>query len=90
MKLVYPAIFTPFNDANGYTVEVPDLPGCITEGDSLVDAIDMGVDAASGGILGEIEEGNAFPKPSAAGSVEAPDGSFVNLLVLDMDAYAEQ
>lgn len=90
MKLVYSAIFTPFDNANGYTVEVPDLPGCVTEGDSLVEAIDMGVDAASGWILGEIEEGNAFPEPSAAGSVEAPEGSFVNLLVLDMDTYAER
>lgn len=51
MKLVYPAIFTPFDNTDGYTVEVPDLPGCVTEGDSLVDAIEMAVDAASGWIL---------------------------------------
>ena len=90
MKLVYTAIFTPFDDGNGFTVEVPDLPGCVTEGDSLVEAIDMGVDAASGWILGEIEDGNQFPEASPAGSIEAPEGSFTNLLVLDMDAYAEK
>lgn len=39
MKLVYPAIFTPFDEGNGFTVEVPDLPGCVTEGDNLIDAI---------------------------------------------------
>ena len=27
MKLVYEAIFTPFEDGDGFTVEVPDLPG---------------------------------------------------------------
>ena len=88
MKLVYPAIFTPFDEGNGFTVEVPDLPGCVTEGDTLIDAIEMGTDAASGWILGEIEDGNSFPAASLA--LEAPAGSFVNLLVLDMDSYAEQ
>ena len=88
MKLVYPAIFTPFDEGNGFTVEVPDLPGCVTEGDNLVEAIEMGTDAASGWILGEIEDGNSFPAASMA--LEAPAGSFVNLLVLDMDSYAEE
>ena len=42
MKLVYPAVFTPCIEKEGYTVEVPDLPGCVTEGKDLVDAIEMG------------------------------------------------
>ncbi|MEG0830461.1 MAG: type II toxin-antitoxin system HicB family antitoxin [Anaerovoracaceae bacterium] len=90
MKLVYPAIFTPFGDEPGYTVDVPDLPDCVTEGSNLIEAIDMGVDAASGWILNEIEEGNEFPAASALSSLEVPNGSFSNLLVLDMNAYAEQ
>lgn len=88
MKLLYPAIFTPFDDGNGFTVEVPDLPGCVTEGENLIEAIEMGTDAASGWILGEIEDGNGFP--AASDEIKAPDGSFVNLLVLDIDSYAEQ
>ena len=90
MKLVYPAIFTPCADKTGFTVEVPDLPGCVTEGADLAEAIEMGVDAASGWILGELEDGNAYPAPSDHAKVKVPKGSFVNLLVLDMDAYAEQ
>lgn len=54
MKLLYPAIFTPFDDREGYTVVVPDLPGCVTEAGSLIEAIEMSIDAASGWILGEI------------------------------------
>lgn len=88
MKLVYPAIFTPFDDGGGFTVEVPDLPGCVTEGDSLADAIEMGTDAASGWIFGEIEDGNSFPPASTM--LEPPEGSFVSLLVLDMDSYADR
>lgn len=46
-KLLYPACFYPCEDKPGaYTVVVPDLPGCISEGDSLEDAIAMATDAA--------------------------------------------
>ena len=90
MKLVYPAIFTKCLEKEGYTVEVPDLPGCVTEGDSLANAIHMGTDAAAGWILGELEDGNTYPAASDYNEISAPEGSFVNLLVLDLDAYAEK
>ena len=90
MKLLYPAIFTSFDDGTGYTVEVPDLPGCVTEGDSLLEAIDMAQDAASGWILGELEEGHSYPAASNHKKITVPKGSFVNLIVLDIDAYAEK
>lgn len=92
MKLVYPAVFTPCIEKEGYTVEVPDLPGCVTEGKDLVDAIEMGVDAASGWVLGELEEGNNIPAPSLRKeNIKLEDSeSFVSMLVLDMDAYAEK
>lgn len=92
MKLVYPAVFTPCIEKEGYTVEVPDLPGCVTEGKDLVDAIEMGVDAASGWVLGELEEGNNIPAPSLRKeNIKLEDTeSFVSMLVLDMDAYAEK
>ncbi len=44
-----------------YTVEVPDLPGCISQGDALADAILMITDAASGWVLDELEDGKAIP-----------------------------
>lgn len=90
MKLIYPAIFTPCEEKAGFTVIVPDLPGCVTEGDSLIHAIDMGTDAACGWILGELKDGNPIPSPTPYDQVSADTGSIVNLLVLDMDAYAEK
>lgn len=90
MKLVYPAIFTPCEELPGYTVTVPDLPGCVTEGRDLVNAIEMGVDAASGWILDEMEDGNTYPAPSEFNTIPCPHGSFINLLVLDIDSYAEK
>lgn len=91
MKLVYPAIFKKCIEGDGYTVIVPDLPGCVTEGSSLADAIDMAVDAASGWILGELEDGNSIPAASRYEDVVLEDsGSFVNMIVADMDSYAEK
>lgn len=50
----------------------------------------MACDAASGWILDEMENGNNYPKPRDLKSVVCPEGSFVNLIVLDMDEYAEK
>lgn len=91
-KLLYPACFYPCEDKPGaYTVVVLDLPGCISEGDSLEDAIAMATDAASGWVLDEMEEGHAVPAASDRRTIhtDSPDG-FVNILVLDMNAYAER
>lgn len=89
-KLVYPAIFRPFEQGDGYTVEVPDLPGCVTEGASLADAILMGEDAASGWVLDELENGRPIPSARSSQDIRIGPGEFVNLLVLDIDSYAEK
>lgn len=90
-RYIYPAIFKPFSDGTGgYVVEVPDLQGCVTEGRNLVEAIEMAVDAASGWILDELESGNSIPRQSELSDISVPDGSFANLIVLDMDTYQEK
>ena len=89
MKLTYPAIF--YSGEGGFAVEVPDLPGCVSGGTTLADAIDMGIDAASGWVLDELEEGKQPPQASPIQDIRADeDGGFVSMLVLDIDAYAEK
>ena len=91
MKLAYPAIFIPFDDGDdGYTVEFPDLPGCVTEGNSMADALFMAEDAASGWVLTVLEDGEELPKASDMRMHKAPEGGFVSVVGLDMDAYAEK
>lgn len=90
MKLTYPALFSPWENGDGYTVEFPDLPGCVTEGATMTEAIEMAVDAASGWVLGELEDGNAVPPASNPAIIRAEDGTFVSVVVLDMDVYAEK
>ncbi|MBQ3281155.1 MAG: type II toxin-antitoxin system HicB family antitoxin [Eubacterium sp.] len=90
MKLIYPAVFYPCEEKEGYTVVVPDLPGCVSEGDSLIDAILMGSDAASGWVLDELEDGRKAPKATPLDKIVPEKGGFTNLLILDMDSYAEK
>ncbi|HET9552549.1 MAG TPA: type II toxin-antitoxin system HicB family antitoxin [Anaeromyxobacteraceae bacterium] len=42
---IYRAVLTPDLKAGGYTVRVPGLPGCLTEGDTLADAKRMAREA---------------------------------------------
>lgn len=92
MKLAYPACLYPDPEKPGaYAVAVPDLPGCVSGGDTLAEAILMATDAASGWVLDELEDGKPVPAATPIGGVapDSPDG-FVTLLALDMDAYAEK
>ena len=91
MKLTYPACFYPDPEKEGaYAVVVPDLPGCVSGGDTLAEAILMGTDAASGWVLDELEDGNSLPLASPLSSIVPDAGGFVNMLVLDMASYAEK
>ena len=90
MKLTYPACFYKDEESGAYAVEVPDLPGCATGGNDLAEAITMGIDAASGWVLTELEEGRQIPEASPIGSIIPDNGGFVSLLVLDMDTYTEK
>lgn len=91
MQLTYPACFYPDDEREGaYAVVVPDLPGCVSGGDTLAEAILMGTDAASGWVLDELEDGKPAPEASPVESIVPDPGGFVSILVLDMDAYAEK
>jgi predicted RNase H-like HicB family nuclease len=91
MKLTYPACFYKDESSGAYAVEVPDLPGCATGGDTLADAILMAVDAASGWVLTELEDGKPAPAASAIEDIRpSAPGGFASLIVLDIDAYADK
>jgi predicted RNase H-like HicB family nuclease len=91
MKLVYPAIFSPLENESGYCVTFPDLCGAVTQGDDLANSIEMAVDCASGWVLDELESGNPAPKATPVNEIQLESkDDFINLVVLDMDAYAEK
>ena len=90
MKLIYPAIFTPYYDEGGYDVTIPDLPDCTASGDTLAEAIDDAVSQASGVILSIMEKGGDVPPASGYSEIRLDDpDDFVSLIVLDMGAYSD-
>jgi predicted RNase H-like HicB family nuclease len=90
MRLVYPAIFYEDTETGAYAVEVPDLPGCVSGGDTLADAVLMAEDAAAGWVLSELEDGVKVPVSSPINAVKPDRGGFVSMIVLDMDTYAQK
>ncbi len=90
MKIIYPAILTPCEKKEGYTIVIPDLKGCVSEGDTLEEAIAMGTDAACGYIISEIEDGNDLPKPTKQNKLKLKKNELTSLVICDTDAYDEK
>jgi len=58
----YTIVLTPDPDEGGYTVTVPALPGCITEGDTRDEAIAMAQDAIALYLEDVIASGEPIPE----------------------------
>lgn len=70
----YPATFTPYADGSGqYGVTFVDLPGCVSIGENLEDAIRMGGEALSLHIGAMIGDGETPPRPSSLEEAEKQD-----------------
>jgi antitoxin HicB len=52
-------------DGGGYVVDFPDLPGCLTEGDSIDDALANAAEALSGWLFAAIKANQDVPVPRA-------------------------
>jgi predicted RNase H-like HicB family nuclease len=87
MKYVYQAIFTPLPTGE-YDVRVPDLPGCITCGTDLADAIEMAEDAIAMWLCDAEDNLEVIPLASNNLTVEQP--KFINLVVADTDHYRKE
>ena len=89
MKYVYPAVFTAeavVGRGSVYTVVFPDIRGCITEGDSLSEVIEMAREALAGCICSMQQRNEVVPDASSLEAVQSRDG-FVSLIDLDMFEY---
>lgn len=83
-KYFYPAVFHP--EETGFSVSVPDIDGCFTEGDTLEEAMDMVFDAI-GLCLEDCEE---FPKASLPNEVPREESDFIVLVPFDKAAYQKK
>jgi antitoxin HicB len=90
MKYIYTATFTPSDDGNIFYARIPDLPGCITTGHSLGDAIDQITDAASGWLVVAEDNGDPINLPSPQNEIEVPEGTLKSLIQIDTLEYRAQ
>lgn len=79
MDYIYPAIFE-HNDDGSYTITFPDLPGCISEGKSLSNAMDMAQKALTQWIEYLLDEKEPIPEPSDIKKIIPADNQFINLV----------
>jgi predicted RNase H-like HicB family nuclease len=88
MEYVYPAIFHK-NDDKSYTITYPDLPGCISEGKSLGNAMYMAESALSQWIGYLTDKKQEMPNASSPNDIKIGDGEFVNLIRIEIkDSHA--
>lgn len=87
MKYLYSAVFSPSEDEGKVYARVPDLPGCITTGSSLQDAILQITDAASGWLV--VAEDNSMPIPPATpqADIERTSSDILSVICVDTLAY---
>jgi predicted RNase H-like HicB family nuclease len=77
MKYLYPAFFRRLT-SGGYSVDFPDLPGCISAGDTLAEALSMAREALSLHLFGMLEDGETLPVASDPSSVPPEQGAFIS------------
>ena len=83
-KIYYPAVFHP--EEVGFSVYVPDVDGCITQGDTLEEATEMAFDAI--GLC--LEGAQTLPAPSLPPSIQTEPGDFVALVPFDPLEYQKK
>ena len=84
-KYVYPAKLT--NDDGHVMVEFPDIENCFTEGDSLVEALELAEDALSMMLADREDKGDAMPTASDLSKIHCENGEAVALVKADTVAY---
>lgn len=82
MEFVYPAIFLP-NDDGSYTITYPDLPGCISEGKSLANAMHMAQAALKQWLEYLIDKNLELPAPSPMQNISTEGDAFLSLICAD-------
>jgi len=88
-KYIYPAIFDPCEEV-GYTVTFPDLPGCITEGDSVEEALSMAKEAMALHLWGMEDDCDPIPLPTPPAKVPVPEGGFASLVEVWMPPFRDK
>lgn len=77
MKMPYKLEIIPDTDENGFVASYPELPGCITCGETLDEVVSNALDAKRAWLLAAMEEGIEIAVPETfTESVDSYSGQF--------------
>lgn len=88
-RYIYPAVFEP-GEKRGYVVTFPDLPGCVTEGETLEDALHMAREALELHLYGLEEDGDVISEPTVPEKIGTPEKAFVSLIEVWMPVIRDE
>jgi predicted RNase H-like HicB family nuclease len=80
---IYPAVL--YKDGEGYSVYYPDLPGCLTCGDDLEEALSNAREALEGFLYISEMDNDPVPSPTPIEELRLPQGHFPTLISVCMD-----
>lgn len=84
-KIFFPAVFHP--ETVGFSLWVPDLEGCNSQGDTLEEAYAMAAEAIGLCVTDLLESQKQIPDPSNPHNVEHDPEDFVILIAFDLTEY---
>lgn len=83
-NIYYPAVFHP--EEVGYSVFIPDIEGCSTQGDTMDEAVEMAKDAI--GLM--LDGAGEHPQASSPSALPLADGEFVVMIPFNPSEYARK
>ena len=86
MKYIYSTIIDPKEEGVGFMARIPDLPGCVSSGKDLSEAIEQISDAASVWLVCAEDEGLPIPSPTPQSELRTDNG-ICSLIQVDTLAY---
>ena len=84
----YPAVFQ--KEEVGYSVWVPDIQGCVSQGDTFDEAMEYIKDAIGICIDLVVQNGNVPPKATEPNGIELEPDQFVAVVSFDFDEYQKK
>ena len=86
----YPAVFHTAEEG-GFWVSFPDLPECLTEGDTMEEAYNMAIEALGLSLTDRIHNHEKIPAPSIPSQIMLDDpNSHLVIVQFDMGAYQKK
>lgn len=88
VKIFYPAVFQ--KEDTGYSVWVPDIEGCVSQGESISEAMENIADAI--GLMLEVRADHDLdiPAPSSPEKIKTEENQFVSVVPFDPAEYDEK